>query len=84
MYKSLVENYIKNMSFEDLNKYISKNYPFVTLGEKKVIYEYLKNRWQELYHEDEKILLEIKEKVSASTYQEILKLLNMAYQIKNR
>lgn len=84
MYKSLVENYIKNMSFGDLDKYISKNYPSVSLDEKKIIYDYLKNRWEDLYNEDEKVLFEIKEKVSISTYQEILKLLKMAYQFKNR
>lgn len=84
MYKSLVQNYIKNLSFSDLDKYISKNYPSVTMDERKIVYHYLKNRWEDLYNEDEKVLFEIKEKVSKSTYQEILKLLKMAYQFKNR
>lgn len=84
MYKSLVEAYIKRLSFSELDKYITKNYRSVTQDEKKVIYYYLKNRWQDLYNEDEEVLKEVKEKVSNDTYQEILKLLNSAYQFKNR
>jgi len=84
MYKSLVENYIKKLSFSDLDHYISKNYPTVTMDEKRIVYYYLKNRWQDLYNEDEEVLKEVKEKVSNDTYQEILKLLNSAYQFKNR
>lgn len=84
MYKTLIENYIKNLNYETLDKYINKNYPFVTKEEKQIIYSYIKNNWQEIYDEDKSILLEIKEKVSNKTYEEITKLLNNAYKLKNR
>ncbi len=84
MYKNLVESYIKRMSLADLEKYISKNYPSVSKDEVNIIYKYLKTRWQELYDEDTKVLEEIQKEVSENTYQEIKKLLAMAYQFKNR
>ena len=77
MYKSLVEKYIKNFTFSDLENYCKKNYPFVTKEEIQVIYNYLKTRWEEIYNEDTKVLEEIKEKVSPATYKTIIKLLKM-------
>lgn len=84
MYKALVENYIKKFTYSDLENYCKKNYPFVTKEEIRVIYDYLKTRWEDIYNEDTQVLEDIKEKVSPETYAAILNLLKMAYQFKNR
>lgn len=84
MYKSLVENYIKNLSFDTLRNYISKNYRSITNKEMEVIYEYIKNRWEEIYDEDEQVIKELKYELSKDTFIEVKKLLSTAYKFKNR
>lgn len=84
MYKALVENYVRSMSIDKLREYVNKNYRNVSDSEIKVIYKYIKNYWQEIYDEDKTILINLKNEVSPTTYREILKLLDTAYNFKNR
>lgn len=84
MYKSLVGNYVRNMSIDKLREYVNKNYRNVSDSEIKVIYKYIKNYWQEIYDEDKTILNNLKNEVSPDTYREIIKLLDTAYNFKNR
>ena len=84
MYKSLVGNYVRNMSIDKLREYVNKNYRNVSDSEIEVIYKYIKNYWQEIYDEDKTILNNLKNEVSPTTYREILKLLDTAYNFKNR
>ena len=84
MYKSLVGNYVRNMSIDKLREYVNKNYRNVSDSEIEVIYKYIKNYWQEIYDEDKTILNNLKNEVSPTTYREIIKLLDTAYNFKNR
>lgn len=84
MYKALVGNYVRSMSIDKLREYVNKNYKNVSDSEIKVIYKYIKNYWQEIYDEDRNILNNLKNEVSPTTYREILKLLDTAYNFKNR
>lgn len=84
MYKKLIESYIKNMNFEDVKSYISKNYKDVSEDEVKVIYKYIKNRWEEIYDENPTVLEELKKEVSSSTYERIIELLKTAMNLKKR
>ena len=84
MYKSLVGNYVRNMSIDKLREYVNKNYRNVSDSEIEVIYKYIKNYWQEIYDEDKTILNNLKNEVSPTTYREIIKLLDTAYNYKNR
>ena len=84
MYKTLVENYVKKMTLEDLKNYCKKNYPEVTEKEIAVIYRYLKNNWEALYGKDTSILSKLKEEVSEKTFLEITKLLELGYQLMKR
>lgn len=72
------------MSIDKLREYVNKNYRNVSDSEIKVIYKYIKNYWQEIYDEDKTILNNLKNEVSPTTYREILKLLDTAYNFKNR
>lgn len=84
MYKTLIANYIKKMTLEDVEHYVNQNYPDVTDAEIQVIYKYLKNRWVEIYDEDKQVLEDLKKEVSAETYDKITKLLATAVNFKNR
>lgn len=84
MYKNLISNYIKNMSLEDVKDYVSKNYEEVSEEEIKVIFKYIKNRWEEIYDEKPNVLEDLKKEVSTSTYEKIIKLLNSAMNLKKR
>lgn len=84
MYKALVGNYVRSMSIDKLREYVNKNYRNVSDSEIKVIYKYIKNYWQEIYDEDKTILNNLKNEVSPTTYREIIKLLDTAYNFKNR
>lgn len=84
MYKSLVGNYVRNMSIDKLRDYVNKNYRNVSDSEIEVIYKYIKNYWQEIYDEDKTILNNLKNEVSPTTYREIIKLLDTAYNFKNK
>lgn len=84
MYKALVGNYVRSMSIDKLREYVNKNYRNVSDSDIKVIYKYIKNYWQEIYDEDKTILNNLKNEVSPTTYREIIKLLDTAYNFKNR
>lgn len=84
MYKYLIENYIKNMTIDNLRDYINKNYQNVSDSEIEIIYKYIKTRWKEVYDEEENVLNELRQEISESTYKEIIKLLDMAYRYKNK
>lgn len=84
MYKIIIENYINKMTFDTLKEYINTNYNNVSENEIKVIYYYLKNNWEDLYNEDKNILEKIKKEVSNNTYEEIVKLLSIAYKFKHK
>lgn len=72
------------MTFDTLKEYINTNYNNVSENEIKVIHYYLKNNWEDLYNEDKNILEKIKKEVSNNTYEEIVKLLSIAYKFKNK
>ena len=72
------------MSIDKLREYVNKNYKNVSDSEIKVIYKYIKNYWQEIYDEDRSVLNNLKNEVSDSTYRKIIKLLDAAYNFKNR
>ncbi len=84
MYKTLIANYIQKMTLGDVDHYVKQNYPSVSDAEISVIYKYLKNRWREIYDEEEQVLLDLKKDVSPETYETIRKLLATAGNFKNR
>ena len=84
MYKAIVEKYVKNLDFDTFKSYVSKNYDGVLEYEVKIIYDYIKNRWLDIYNEDKSVLLELKKEVSENTFLEVEKLLDSAYKFKNR
>lgn len=77
MYKNLISNYIEKLKYEDVKKYIYKEYKEIDEKEIKVIYKYIKTRWLEIYNEEKEVFEDLKKEVSSKTYQEIMKLLKL-------
>lgn len=77
LYKNLISNYIEKLKYEDVKKYIYKEYKEIDEKEIKVIYKYIKTRWLEIYNEEKEVFEDLKKEVSSKTYQEIMKLLKL-------
>lgn len=74
--KNFINLYINNLTYNDLKKYIDKNYENISDDEIKIIYYYIKNRWNDIYNNDIKVWEELKMKLTNKTYDEIKKLYN--------
>lgn len=76
MNKSLIGMYVNNLTYEDLSKYIDNNYNNVSEVDKKIIFRYIKDRWEDIYKNENNVFDEIKNEVSPSTFIEIVNLYN--------
>ena len=68
--------YINKLTKDDIKNYIIKNNYDVKDNEIDIIYFYIKNYHEEFFNDPNLILNKIKNDLSASTYQEIIKLYN--------
>lgn len=83
MYELVIREYVKKMTLDDINNFAYKNGILLPKGEDKIIYDFIKNNWQEIYKGDRlKMLNEIKNKVSNNTYLYILDLYNKYKDVK--
>lgn len=72
--KNLIKTYISNLTIDDLKQYIYRNYQEIEENEINIIYNYIKNKWEDIYNDNPKTWNELKEKLSPNTYNEIVKL----------
>lgn len=72
--KNLIKNYIDKLSIKDVENFINKNYQNIDKNEISIIYSYIKNRWEDIYNDNPKVWNELKNKLSESTYNEVIKL----------
>lgn len=74
--EELIKDYIQNkLNEEDISRYAKRKNVVLKDDEAKIIYLYIKNYWQVFYKGDPKELwLELKEKLSKDTYNELFKL----------
>lgn len=77
MYEVLIKEYLKRLSLKDINDFASKNNILLKDGEDKIIYDFIKNNWKEVYKGDyNKAFNSLKNKVSIDTYNAIINLYN--------
>ena len=77
MYEALINTYVNHLSLDDINDFANKNGIKLNNGEDKVIYDFIKSNWKQVYKGDTlKELYKIKEKVSPDTFNVILNLYN--------
>ena len=66
----LIKKYINKLTKQDIINYTSKQNIELSTNEIDIIYYYIKNKYQEFLNgNEEKVLKEIKPKVSQKTYQ---------------
>ena len=77
MYEVLINSYVNKLTLDDINEFANKNGITLNNGEDKVIYDFIKNNWKNVYKGDTlKEIYKIKEKVSPDTFNIILDLYN--------
>ena len=77
MYEVLIKEYLKRLSLKDINDFASKNNITLKNGEDKIIYNFIKNNWMEVYKGDvNKAFNSLKKEVSIDTYNAIINLYN--------
>ena len=83
MYEIIIKNYVDKLSYDDVINYAKKNNIILKDGEGKIIYDFIKKNWREIYKGDRlKMLNEIKNKVSNDTYLYILDIYNKYKDVK--
>ena len=77
LYEVLIKEYLKRLSLKDINDFASKNNITLKNGEDKIIYNFIKNNWMEVYKGDvNKAFNSLKKEVSIDTYNAIINLYN--------
>ena len=74
MNKLLIVEYIKKLSKEDILRYGLKEDIVLTKNELDIIYNYIKNRYNDIFNNPLEILDEIKDKVRNSVYDKLMEL----------
>ncbi len=68
MYKMIINNYIKQLSLTDINK-LNNTYAInLSEEEKLIIYNTLKNNWEDIYNGDEQIWNHLKTQINNYSY----------------
>ena len=49
MYEMLIKEYLKKLSINDIDNFALKNNITLKYGENKIIYDFIKQRWMEVY-----------------------------------
>ena len=69
MHILLIENYIKQISKQDILEFASKNNIQLEKQEQDILYHYLKNNWQDLlYGNSRSIFKELEEKLGSEKF----------------
>lgn len=76
MYEILIKEYIKKISIEDINDFAIKNNIPIKAGEDKIIYDFIKYRWKDVYNSNNYDFRELKGKISDELLNSILILYN--------
>lgn len=72
--KSIIINYIENIKKEDIFNYGMKQGIKLDNNEINIIYDYINNRYDDIINNTCNVLLEVKNKLSISTYNKLLEL----------
>lgn len=77
MYEKLIKEYLKKLTINDIDNFALKNNITLKYGENKIIYDFIKQRWMEVYTGNTKDAFSyLKKNISKETYDFIMKLYN--------
>ncbi len=78
----LIKEYIKKLTLDDIKIFANKKGLSITDNEALIIYTYAKNNYEEFLNgNDDKLIKELKDKLSSNTFKEAYKLY-LEYKIK--
>ena len=76
MNRLFITEYIKKLTKEDILRYGIKQNIVLTKDELDIIYNYIKNRYQDIFDNPIKVINEIKGNIRDNVYNKILELYN--------
>ncbi|MEG2351451.1 MAG: hypothetical protein RSA10_00965 [Bacilli bacterium] len=69
MIDTLIKEYVKRLSLNDINNYALKKGVMLKPGEDRVLYDFIKERWEEIYKgNDLNVVNYLKNKLSKETF----------------
>ena len=77
----LIIEYVKKLTVDDIKNFAKLKNIDITESEAIILYNYAKKHYQELINGDDKIIKELKEKLSPNTFREAYRLY-LEYKIK--
>lgn len=86
MNEILIQKYINNITLNDIINFGKNEGINISNSEAKILYEYMHKYWRKFYYEEPKdLMLELKNKLSSSTYNKLYELYYIAKEkIKNK
>ena len=72
--KAFIYQYISKIDKIDIINFSNKQNIILDNNEIDIIYYYIKNRYEDIINEPDKILLEVKDKLNKKTYDKLLEL----------
>jgi hypothetical protein len=76
MFRSYVDNFISNLSKEDIIKFSEKQSVSLNDDEVNLIYDMIKNHFEELAFNTDETIYKIKDKLESTTYLKLNELIN--------
>ena len=77
----LIIEYVKKLTVDDVKNFAKLKNINISDSEAIILYNYIKNHYQELLNNDSKIIKEIKDQINPNTFKEVYKLY-LEYKIK--
>ena len=78
MYKNLLKQWITNIQQEDFNRYLKMNGLWTSDQEAKVLYQFLKEDWEDIYDGKQETFSKLQKNISEGTYQKLYSLYEQA------
>ena len=77
MYEMIIKEYLNKLTIYDIDNFATKNNIILKYGENKIIYDFIKQRWKDIYNGNTLDAFNyLKKNISKETYDFIIKLYN--------
>lgn len=78
MYKNLLKQWIANVKKDDFNRYLKMNQLWKSEQEADILYQFLKEDWEDIYDGKKETFEKLQKKISKETYQKLYTLYEQA------
>ncbi len=75
MYQFIIQNYVDNLTIDQIINYAKKENISITLDEANIIYDYIKKYWLIFYKGNpNELLIKLKKRIRPDTYNSLINL----------